>query len=310
MHGVNVHEARKARATRAQRGVITPRGGAAATGARTKDLASQMSPLKPRPESSERWTWRPGRPRHPPAGNRAPASTRTCTTASWTWPPELKRPTHPPSACCGQWGELWRCLTTGGWKAGGGRRSGGNEVHGGLEEAHATRHTYSTATYLSSASSTRAQRRKRLDRAAAFVEGRMVVPVVPARMEKTAVLALRHLARAPRGTARIYFTVRARRSLARCPQPLAAVLVADLAALHSPARPTRARLRLSDRPPLLLPTSAHRCLPHTRPSLPADRPPLLLPTSHRCPALTGAFPLLGRPPASVPTQPSAPKLRP
>ena len=139
----------------------------------------------------------------------------------------------------------------------------------------------------------------------------MVVPVVPARMEKTAVLALGHLARAPRGTARIYFTVRARRSLARCPQPLAAVLVADLAALvHSPARPTRVRLRLSDRPPLLLPTSAHRCLPHTRPSLPADRPPLLLPTSHRCPALTGAFPILGRPPASVPTQPSAPKLRP
>ena len=138
----------------------------------------------------------------------------------------------------------------------------------------------------------------------------MVVPVVPARMEKTAVLALRHLARAPRGTARIYFTVRARRSLARCPQPLAAVLVADLAALHSLARPTRARLRLSDRPPLLLPTSAHRCLSHTRPALPADRPPLLLPTSHRCPALTGAFPILGRPPASVPTQPSAPKLRP
>jgi len=60
----------------------------------------------------------------------------------------------------------------------------------------------------------------------------------------------------------------------------------------------------------LLPTSAHRYLPHTRPSLPADRPPLLLPTSHRCPALTGAFPILGRPPASVPTQPSAPKLRP
>ena len=138
----------------------------------------------------------------------------------------------------------------------------------------------------------------------------MVVPVVPARMEKTAVLALGHLARAPRGTARIYFTVRARRGLARCPQPLAAVLVADLAALHSLARPTRARLRLSDRPPLLLPTSAHRYLPHTRPSLPADRPPLLLPTSHRCPALTGAFPILGRPPASVPPQPSAPKLRP
>ena len=139
----------------------------------------------------------------------------------------------------------------------------------------------------------------------------MVVPVVPARMEKTAVLALGHLARAPRGTARIYFTVHARRSLARCPQPVAAVLVADLAALHSLARPTRARLRLSDRPPLRRsPTSAHWCLSHTRPSLPADRPPLLLPTSHRCPALTGAFPILGRPPASVPTQPSAPKLRP
>ena len=123
----------------------------------------------------------------------------------------------------------------------------------------------------------------------------MVVPVVPARMEKTAVLALGHLARAPRGTARIYFTVHARRSLARCPQPVAAVLVADLAALHSLARPTRARLRLSDRPPpssshlgslvpfpysavlarrptpasssYLSPVSrAHRCLPHTRPS--------------------------------------------
>ena len=145
-------------------------------------------------------------------------------------------------------------------------------MHGG--EAHATRHTYSTVTYLSSASSTRAQRRKRLNRAAAFVEDRKVVPVVPARMEKTAVLALGHLARAPRGTARIYFTVRARRSLTRCPQPLAAVLVADLAALHSPARPTRARLRLSDRPPLRRsPYSAHWCLSHTRPSLPADRPP-------------------------------------
>jgi len=99
----------------------------------------------------------------------------------------------------------------------------------------------------------------------------MVVPVVPARMEKTAVLALGHLARAPRGTARIYFTVRARRSLARCPQPLAAVLVADLAALHSLARPTRARLRLSDRPPFP-------------------------------PRLTGAFPILGRrcPPTDPP----------
>ena len=123
----------------------------------------------------------------------------------------------------------------------------------------------------------------------------MVVPVVPARMEKTAVLALGHLARAPRGTARIYFTVHARRSLARCPQPVAAVLVADLAALHSLARPTRARLRLSEPTPPssshlgspvpspysavharrptppssshLSPVSrAHRCLPHTRPS--------------------------------------------
>eukprot|EP00618_Florenciella_parvula_P026619 CAMPEP_0119475800 /NCGR_PEP_ID=MMETSP1344-20130328/6553_1 /TAXON_ID=236787 /ORGANISM="Florenciella parvula, Strain CCMP2471" /LENGTH=193 /DNA_ID=CAMNT_0007509409 /DNA_START=1036 /DNA_END=1615 /DNA_ORIENTATION=- len=125
--------------------------------------------------------------------------------------------------------------------------------------------------------------------AAAFVEGRMVVPVVPARMEKTAVLALGHLARAPRGTARIYFTVCARRGLARCPQPVAAVLVADLAALHSLARPTRARLRLSSShlgspvpspysavlarrptPPAsshLSPVSrAHRCVPHTRPS--------------------------------------------
>ena len=139
----------------------------------------------------------------------------------------------------------------------------------------------------------------------------MVVPVVPARMEKTAVLALGHLARAPRGTARIYFTGCARRGLARCPQPLATMLVADLAALHSLARPTRARLRLSDRPPPssshlgslvpfpysavlarrptpassshLSPVSrAHRCLPHTRPSFPA----------------------------SVPTQHSAPKLRP
>jgi hypothetical protein len=123
----------------------------------------------------------------------------------------------------------------------------------------------------------------------------MVVPVVPARMEKTAVLALGHLARAPRGTARIYFTVRARRGVARCPQPVAAVLVADLAALHSLARPTRARLRLSEPTPPssshlgspvpspysavharrptppssshLSPVSrAHRCLPHTRPS--------------------------------------------
>ena len=114
-------------------------------------------------------------------------------------------------------------------------------------------------------------------------------------MQKAAVWAFGDLARAPRGTARIYFTVRARRSLARCPQPLAAVLVADLAALHSLARPTRARLRLSDRPPPssshlgslvpfpysavlarrptpassshLSPVSrAHRCLPHTRPS--------------------------------------------
>ena len=121
----------------------------------------------------------------------------------------------------------------------------------------------------------------------------MVVPVVPARMEKTAVLALGHLARAPRGTARIYFTVHARRSLARCPQPVAAVLVADLAALHSLARPTRARLRLSDRPPLLLPTSAHWYLSHTRPSLPADRPPLLLP------------PLTGVPRSPVPSPYSA-----
>ena len=108
-------------------------------------------------------------------------------------------------------------------------------------------------------------------------------------------LALGDLARAPRGTARIYFTGCARRGLARCPQPLATVLVADLAALHSLARPTRARLRLSEPTPPssshlgspvpspysavharrptppssshLSPVSrAHRCLPHTRPS--------------------------------------------
>ena len=139
----------------------------------------------------------------------------------------------------------------------------------------------------------------------------MVVPVVPARMEKTAVLALGHLARAPRGTARIYFTVHARRSLARCPQPVAAVLVADLAALHSLARPTRARLRLSEPTP---PSSSHLGSPvpspysavHARrPTPPSSSPLSPVSRAHRClPHTRPSFP------ASVPTQPSAPKLRP
>ena len=87
-------------------------------------------------------------------------------------------------------------------------------------------------------------------------------------MEKTAVLALGHLARAPRGTARIYFTGCARRGLARCPQPLATVLVADLAALHSLA-----------------------CTSNTgRDCDFLTDPPFFFP-----PRLTGAFPILGRP---------------
>ena len=87
-------------------------------------------------------------------------------------------------------------------------------------------------------------------------------------MEKTAVLALGHLARAPRGTARIYFTGCARRGLARCPQPLATVLVADLAALHSLA-----------------------CTSNTgRECDFLTDPPFFFP-----PRLTGAFPILGRP---------------
>ena len=149
------------------------------------------------------------------------------------------------------------------------RRVEGGEGEGWEgEKRGATRHTHSTATYLSAASSTRAQRRKRLNRAAAFVEDREVVPVVPARMEKTAVLALGHLARAPRGTARIYFTGCARRGLARCPQPLATVLVADLAALHSLA-----------------------CTSNTgRDCDFLTDPPFFFP-----PRLTGAFPILGRP---------------
>ena len=93
---------------------------------------------------------------------------------------------------------------------------------------------------------------------------------------------------------RIHFTACANYGLAHRPQLLAHVLVADLAALHSLGRPTRVWLRLPERnPPLLFPPvcchrcpaahkAAHRCLPHTRPSFPT----------------------------SVPTQPSAPKVRP
>ena len=136
----------------------------------------------------------------------------------------------------------------------------------------------------------------------------MVVPVVPARMEKTAVLALGHLARAPRGTARIYFTGCARRGLARCPQPLATVLVADLAALHSLARPTRARLRLSSHLGSLVPFPYSAVL---------ARRPTPASSSHLSPVSRAhrAFPILSPfPPRLVPTQPplacSAPKLRP
>ena len=94
------------------------------------------------------------------------------------------------------------------WGRGG--RRGGGQCHSpkGVRAGRGTRrrsarHTRSTVIHLSSASITRARRRKRLDRVATFVEVLKVVLVFSGRMQKAAVWAFGDLARAPRGTARI-----------------------------------------------------------------------------------------------------------